>query len=53
MATYTVWISFSGCASYEVEAESEDEAIDMAMNMAEVSDCDDWDYRLDSIVEEN
>ena len=53
MAMYKVWINFSGCASYEVEAESENEAIDKAMSEAEVSDCDEWDYSFDSIEEEN
>lgn len=52
MAKYKVWISFSGCAAYGIEADSEDEARDMAMEEADISDCDSWDFDIDD-VEDN
>ena len=45
--TYKVWINFRGCAMYEVEADSEDEARDAAIEMADPFDCDEWDFDTD------
>ena len=42
--TYKVWVSFSGCACYEVEANDEDEARDIAIEMADIYDCLEWDF---------
>lgn len=53
MARYTVWISFSGCAAYDIEADSEDEARDIAIEEADVNDCDEWDYSVDDIEEDD
>jgi hypothetical protein len=44
MKTYTVWVNFSGCAKYTIEANSEDEAREIAMEDADAFDCDAWDY---------
>ena len=49
MAKYKVWINFSGCAAYDIEADSEDEARDMAIEKAEPFDCDSWDYEVDEV----
>lgn len=46
MKTYVVWVNFSGCARYIVEADSEDDAYDAAISMADVTDCDEWDYDI-------
>lgn len=53
MAKYKVWISFSGCAAYDIEADSEDEARDMAMEEADTLDCDSWDLEVDGIENED
>ena len=53
MAKYKVWISFSGCAAYDIEADSEDEARDMAMEEADTSDCDSWDFEVDDVKNED
>lgn len=42
--TYKVWVTFSGCACYEVEASDEDEARENAIQQAEPFDCDAWDF---------
>lgn len=44
MKTYKVWVSFNGCALYEVEANDRDEARDIAMDMADPFDCEEWDF---------
>lgn len=53
MPKYKVWISFSGCAAYDIEADSEDEARDMAMEEADTSDCDSWDFEVDDVENED
>lgn len=53
MKKYKVFICFSGCAEYEIEANSRDEAIDMAVDMADVTDCECWDIDFDSIEDMN
>ena len=50
---YKVWISFSGCAAYDIEADSEDEARDIAMEEADPFDCDAWDFGVDDIEDED
>ena len=47
MATYKVWVSFSGCACYDVVADSEDEARDNALEIADPYDCEQWDFDTD------
>ena len=49
MAKYKVWINFSGCCCYEIEADSEEEACEIAMADSNVDDCDEWDYDVDSV----
>ena len=44
---YKVWVSFNGCASYEVEAANEDEAREAAIEMADPWDCAEWDFDAD------
>lgn len=44
---YEVWVNFSGCAKYEIEASSEEEAKDLAIEQAEPYDCDEWDYEAE------
>ena len=53
MAKYTVWISFSGWYAYNVEADSEEEARDIALEEADVEDCDSWDYNVEDIEEDD
>lgn len=53
MARYKVWINFSGCAAYDIEADSEDEARDIAMEEADESDCDSWDYDVDDVISDD
>ena len=52
MKQYKVWVSFSGCAAYYVEADSEEEARDIAITEADTTDCDEWDYDVDSVEDE-
>jgi hypothetical protein len=52
MTRYKVWICFSGVVAYDVEANSEDEARDIAMEQADAFDCDSWDYEVDSVEDE-
>ena len=44
MKRYEVWVNFSGCEKYVVEAESPAEAREIAVEKADVFDCDTWDY---------
>lgn len=53
MAKYKVWISFSGCAAYDIEADSAEEASNIAMEEANANDCEEWDYDVDDIEEDN
>ena len=53
MARYRVWIQFSGCAAYDIEADSASEAGDIAMKKADVIDCDSWDYSVDDVVSDD
>ena len=53
MKQYEVWVSFSGCAKYVVEAESPAEAGEIAVEKADVFDCDCWDYDADEVSEIN
>lgn len=46
MKTYTIWVNFSGCARYEVEANSAEEACDIAIEEADIFDCCAWDYDI-------
>ena len=51
MAKYKVWIRFSGCYGYDVEADSEEEARDIAFRESDINDCDEWDYDVDDVEE--
>ncbi len=51
MKKYEVWVNFSGCAKYVVEAESSAEAREIALSEADAFDCDEWDYELDEVSE--
>jgi len=53
MAKYKVWINFSGCAAYDIEANSPSEAQDIAMEEADISDCDSWDFDIDEVEDED
>ena len=46
MKTYTIWVGFYGTARYEIEADSKEEACDIAIDRADVSDCYSLDYEL-------
>jgi len=54
MKTYNVFIPAFAGASYEVEAKSKEDAIEQAMELANLSDCtaSDWDFETDPDVEE-
>ena len=51
MKRYEVWVNFSGCEKYVVEAESPAEAREIAMEKADAFDCDCWDYDADDVYE--
>lgn len=51
MKTYTVWVSFNGCEKYEIEANSAEEACDIALEEADAFDCYTWDYNIDECEE--
>ena len=53
MAKYKVWISFSGCYGYDIEADSEEEARNIAIEEADANDCDSWDYDVDDVEEDD
>lgn len=53
MAKYKVWINFSGYAAYDIEADSPSEAQDIAMEEADISDCDSWDFDIDEVESED
>jgi hypothetical protein len=53
MAKYKVWISFSGCAAYDIDADSDEEARNIAMEEADADDCDEWDYDVDDVAEDD
>lgn len=54
MAKYEVWIKFSGCAVYYVDASSEEMARAIAMDEADSFDCDVWDIDVDDVeIEED
>lgn len=44
---YKVWVNFSGCERYEIEANSPDEARDIAIEQADIHDCLEWDYEAE------
>lgn len=46
---YNVWVRFEGGAYYTVEANSDEEAQELAMEKANIEDCIDWGY--DPIVD--
>lgn len=46
MKTYTVWINFVGTARYEIEADSAEEACDIAVCNADATDCYYFDSEL-------
>lgn len=41
---YEVWVTFSGCAKYEIEASNAEEARNLAVEQADPYDCEQWDY---------
>jgi hypothetical protein len=45
MPKYAVTINFYGTADFEIEAESEDEAIEKVRN-GDLMDYDDWEYNF-------
>ena len=51
MKKYEVWVIFSGCEKYVVEAESPAEASEIAMEKADAFDCDTWDYDAENPYE--
>lgn len=42
--TYRVWVSFSGGAYYDVEANNESDARSIALEEADPFDCQEWDF---------
>ena len=53
MAKYKVWISFSSCVAYEIEADSRKEAQEKAMENAKPNDCEKWDLEWCGTAKEN
>lgn len=53
MAKYRVQINFWGCAEYDIEADSEDEARNIAMEEADAYDCHEWDCEVDDVEEDD
>lgn len=57
MKKYNVYLSAHAGASYEVEAENEDEAIELAEKMSNIRDADvsffDGDFMIEEIEEES
>lgn len=50
MAKYRVYINFSGYTVYEVEAESSEEAKEIAMDSIDIpDDCEEWNSEIGNI----
>ena len=49
MAKYIVNVIMSACVAIEVEAHNEEEAQVIALEEAEISMVDDWDYEVDCV----
>lgn len=43
MATYTVYVPFTGYCTVEVEADNEEEAIQKALDEADINDPTEWE----------
>ena len=47
MAKWCVRVVFAGCADVEIEADSDDEACEKAVAIADVDMVDGWDVNID------
>lgn len=53
MPKYKVFASFTGFVTYDIEADSEDEARIITKGKVNELDCDVWEFTVDEIEEEN
>ena len=53
MAKYFVGVVMATCVEIEVEADSEGEARELAIEKADPFDVHDWDYDIDSVERED